>query len=54
MAPYGRPALVNGRPGAVVILGDRVVSAVAFTIDGGRVVGMDLLADPERLSAVRV
>ncbi len=54
MAPLGRPAIVNGRPGAVVALPDRVVSVVAFTIAGGRVVEMDLVVDPEKLRSVRV
>jgi RNA polymerase sigma-70 factor, ECF subfamily len=54
MAPHGRPAMVNGRPGAVVVLNDRVVSVVAFTISGDRVIGMDLLVDPDRLRAVRL
>jgi RNA polymerase sigma-70 factor (ECF subfamily) len=54
MAPFGRPAIVNGRPGAVVVLPDRVVSVVAFTISGDRVVGLDLMADPEKLRDVRV
>jgi RNA polymerase sigma factor (sigma-70 family) len=51
-APFGRPALVNGRPGAVVVLPDRVASVVAFTIVGGRVVEMDLLVDPDQLVGV--
>jgi RNA polymerase sigma-70 factor (ECF subfamily) len=54
MAPYGRPAIVNGRPGAVVVLPDRVVSVVAFTIVGDRVAEVDLLVDPLRLQDVRV
>ena len=54
MAPFGRPAVVNGRPGAVVVLPDRIASVVAFTIEGGRVVEMDLLVDPLKLRNVRV
>src|SRR5437588_1248826 len=54
MAPYGRSAVVDGRPGAVVVLGDRVAALVAFGIVGGRVVEMDLLVDPERLATLRV
>jgi RNA polymerase sigma factor (sigma-70 family) len=53
MAPYGRPAIVNGRPGAVVVLPDRIASVVAFTIRGGRVVEMDLLVNPDKLRGVR-
>ncbi len=54
MAPFGRPAIVNGRPGAVVVLPDRIASVVAFTIEGDRVVEMDLLVDPLKLRNVRV
>jgi RNA polymerase sigma factor (sigma-70 family) len=54
MAPYGRPAIVDGKPGAVVILSGQVVSVVAFTIVGERVTEMDLLADPAKLGRVRV
>jgi RNA polymerase sigma-70 factor (ECF subfamily) len=48
-APLGRPAIVNGRPGAAVVAGDRVLAVVAFTLDGDRVTEMDLLVDPDRL-----
>ena len=50
----GRPAIVNGRPGAFVALPDRVVSLVAFTIVGDRVTEMDLLVDPVKLQHVRL
>ena len=53
-AHLGRPAIVNGRPGAVVALPDRVFSLVAFTIAGDRVTEVDLLVDPEKLRDVRV
>jgi RNA polymerase sigma-70 factor (ECF subfamily) len=54
MAPYGRPAIVDGRPGAVVVLHDRLAALVAFGIEDGRVVEMDLLVDPVRLATVRL
>ncbi len=53
-AHLGRPAIVNGRPGALVAFPDRVVSLVAFTIVGDRVTEMDLLVDPVKLQHVRV
>lgn len=53
-APFGRPAIVNGRAGALVAVRDRVTALVAFTIVEGRVTEMDLLLDPDRLSRVRV
>jgi RNA polymerase sigma factor (sigma-70 family) len=43
--------LVNGNVGVVARLPDsRVLSVVAFTIAGGKVVEMDILADPDRLN----
>jgi RNA polymerase sigma-70 factor (ECF subfamily) len=43
--------LVNGNIGLVSRLPDgRVLSVIGFTIAGGRVVEMDILADPDRLS----
>ena len=53
-APFGRPAVVNGRPGAVVVIDGKVEALVAFTIANDRVVGMDLLLDPAKLERVRV
>jgi RNA polymerase sigma factor (sigma-70 family) len=43
--------LVNGGVGVVSRLPDgRVLSVIAFTIAGGKVVEMDILADPDRLN----
>jgi RNA polymerase sigma factor (sigma-70 family) len=42
-------ALVNGQPGAVSILDGKVFSVGAFTVRGGKIVELDILADPERL-----
>jgi RNA polymerase sigma factor (sigma-70 family) len=50
LAPYVRPALVNGAAGAVVTPRGRPFSVLAFTIRGGRIVAIDSLADPERLA----
>ena len=44
-----RPVLVNGAAGAVVILGGQPVAVVGFTFSRGKVVEIDVLADPERL-----
>jgi RNA polymerase sigma-70 factor (ECF subfamily) len=42
---------VNGNVGVVSRLPDgRVLSVIGFTIVGGKVVEMDILADPDRLS----
>src|SRR6188474_3904378 len=46
-----RVVLVNGNVGVVSRLPDgRVLSVIGFTIAGGKVVEMDILADPYRLS----
>jgi ketosteroid isomerase-like protein len=46
---FARPALVNGAAGAVVAPHGRPVSVMGFTVAGGRIVEIDILADPERL-----
>jgi RNA polymerase sigma factor (sigma-70 family) len=49
LAPLARPALVNGAAGFVVAPGGRPFAVAGFTIAHGKVVEIDLLADPERL-----
>jgi hypothetical protein len=44
-----RPALVNGVAGAVSTRDGEPFSVGAFTVRRGKVVGIDILADPERL-----
>ena len=44
-----QPALVNGAAGAVSILDGEPFSVGSFTIRGGKIVEIDILADPERL-----
>ena len=43
------PALINGAPGAVWAPRGKARAVCAFTIRGERIVGIDLLADPERV-----
>lgn len=50
LAPFVRPVLVNGAPGAVVAPRDRAQVVMAFTVTDGRIVAIDVLADPERLA----
>jgi RNA polymerase sigma-70 factor (ECF subfamily) len=45
-----RVALVGSGVGAVYAPGRRVLVAVAFTIVAGHIVGIDIIADPRRLS----
>jgi RNA polymerase sigma factor (sigma-70 family) len=44
-----RPALVNGAVGAVTTLDGEPFAVGAFTVRGGRIVEIDILADTERL-----
>jgi RNA polymerase sigma-70 factor (ECF subfamily) len=53
-ARFGRPAVVEGKPGIVAVLPNRIQAVVAMTIVGGRVREMNLLVDPEKLSRVRL
>ncbi|MDQ6709398.1 MAG: sigma-70 family RNA polymerase sigma factor [Candidatus Dormibacteraeota bacterium] len=43
------PALINGLPGAVWSTGDRPRVVFTFTITAGKIVGIGMIADPERL-----
>jgi RNA polymerase sigma-70 factor, ECF subfamily len=49
LAPFGRPALVNGAAGVVAAPGGKPFAVLGFTITGGKIVEIDILADPERL-----
>src|SRR5918999_1126950 len=49
LVPHARPALVNGAAGAVAVRDGKPVSVVGFTVRGGKIVEMDILADQERL-----
>jgi hypothetical protein len=49
---YGRIALVNGAPGLVMAPGGRLVVALAFTFAEDRIIGIDVIADPERLAGL--
>ncbi|MGB2953849.1 MAG: hypothetical protein WBB74_10750, partial [Gaiellaceae bacterium] len=51
-APFARPAIVNGAAGAVVRIGGRLRSVIGFTIAGGRIVEIDLVANPEKLQTI--
>jgi RNA polymerase sigma factor (sigma-70 family) len=52
LAPFGRPAVVNGAAGVVVVVNDRPVAVVGFTVAGGRVVELDLITDRSQLGRV--
>ena len=44
-----KEALVNGAAGVVVFAGGRPFSVMGFTVAGGKIVAIDILADPARL-----
>jgi RNA polymerase sigma-70 factor (ECF subfamily) len=51
-AGLARPARVNGAAGVVVASRGRPIAVVGFTVAGGRIAEIDLLADPDRLRAL--
>jgi RNA polymerase sigma-70 factor (ECF subfamily) len=46
---FSRPALVNGAVGTVVMSDERRYAVIGFTVAGGKIVAIDILADPARL-----
>ncbi|MGH2946056.1 MAG: sigma-70 family RNA polymerase sigma factor [Solirubrobacteraceae bacterium] len=46
---FSRPALVNGTAGIVVASGERIYAVMGFTVADGKIVAIDILADPPRL-----
>ena len=44
-----RPALVNGAAEVVVTVGREPVSVMGFTVTDGKIVEIDVVADPDRL-----
>src|SRR6266536_1934906 len=49
-AGFARPALVNGAAGLVAARGGRLIAVLGFTVVHGRIVEIDILADPTRLN----
>ena len=47
-----RMATVNGAPGLVMRDGDGVLTVIAFTIDAGRITALDVMRNPDKLTAV--
>ena len=54
LAAHSTPVLIDGMPGVAAVLDDEVVSIMAFEITDDRIVGLQVLADPERLAALDV
>jgi len=53
-AEAAQVALIDGVPGAVWVAGGRPVVVFGFTIRNGRVVDIELVADPARLARLRI
>ena len=53
-ARVARPALVDGAVGAVWSVGGKARVVFDFPVQGGRVTGIDLVADPERLGRLAI
>jgi RNA polymerase sigma-70 factor (ECF subfamily) len=51
-APHARPAIVNGAAGLVVTPGDAPIAVIGFTVAGGRILEIDLVANPEKLRSL--
>jgi RNA polymerase sigma-70 factor, ECF subfamily len=52
LSPFVHPALINGAAGVVVAARGRPMFVMAFTVTGGRIVAIDVLADPDRLARI--
>jgi RNA polymerase sigma-70 factor (ECF subfamily) len=44
------PAVVNGVAGVVVVVEGRPITVFSFTVVSGRIVEIEVLADPERVA----
>jgi RNA polymerase sigma factor (sigma-70 family) len=51
-APFARPAIVNGHAGVVVAPAGKPIAVVGFTVVRGRIVEIDLIADPDKLAGL--
>jgi RNA polymerase sigma-70 factor (ECF subfamily) len=54
LAAHSVPVLIDGDPGVAVVIRDSVVTLMAFEIRHGRIVGLDVLADPARIAELRI
>lgn len=52
MGPYNQLALVNGVPGVITVVNDRLVGVMAVVVKDGKITQIDILADLERLEVI--
>lgn len=50
LSPHAHPALVNGVPGLITVIGGRAVSVMDFTLGPNGITELNILADPVRLA----
>jgi RNA polymerase sigma-70 factor (ECF subfamily) len=50
LSPFVHPAIVNGVPGVIVAPRGKVYSIMAFTVHHGKIIAIDSLVDPDRLT----
>jgi RNA polymerase sigma-70 factor (ECF subfamily) len=54
LAPHARPAIVNGNAGVIVVPDAKPFAVVGFSIENGKIVEIDLIADPAKLAHLDV
>jgi RNA polymerase sigma-70 factor (ECF subfamily) len=54
MAPYNQMALVNGVPGVITVVNDRLMGVMAVVVTDGKISQIDILADLERLEVIPI
>jgi RNA polymerase sigma-70 factor (ECF subfamily) len=54
LSPFVRPALINSAAGVVVAAHGKAMFVMAFTVTGGAIAAIDVLADPDRLREIDV
>jgi RNA polymerase sigma factor (sigma-70 family) len=54
LSRFAHPALINGTPGVVVAANGNLLVIMAFTVSGGKIAAIDVLADVDRLKNIDV
>ncbi len=54
LSPHVRPAVINGTAGVLVVPEGRVFAVMGFAVTDGKIVEIDVLTDPLRLSELKL
>ncbi|WP_213814470.1 sigma-70 family RNA polymerase sigma factor [Glaciihabitans sp. dw_435] len=54
LAAHSTLARIDGRPGIVATVHGKIVSLMVFAIAGGRITGLNVLADPDRIATLAI